>query len=34
MRYNYEFDVVLLMGPPELRAQLRWVDYSTVCPPE
>ena len=34
MRYHYEFDMVLLMGLAELKAQIRWVDYSTVCPPE
>ena len=31
MRYHYEFDAVLLMGLTELKAQLRWIDYSTVC---
>ncbi|KAF9783214.1 hypothetical protein BJ322DRAFT_1110093 [Thelephora terrestris] len=29
MRYHYEFDMVLFMGLPEMRAQIRWVDYST-----
>ena len=30
MRYHYEFDVVLLMGLAKLKAQICWIDYSTV----
>jgi hypothetical protein len=29
--YSREYDVVLLVGLTELKAQIRWIDSSTVC---
>lgn len=31
MCYSREFDVVLLVGLTELKAQIRWIDSKTVC---
>lgn len=30
MRYLWSYDVVLLVGLAELKAQIRWIDPSTV----
>ena len=31
MCYSREYDVVLLVGLTELKAQIRWTDSTTVC---